>query len=671
MRNKYFLSALILSISIGAAAFIVADGVSAQAPMVNPSAANIQYPVAELGNCGSEAECKTYCDDTTHLSACLAFAEKKGLMSQEELKTAKQFAKVGSKGPGGCTGKESCDKYCDDVSHIDACVSFAEQNGMLSGKELEEAKKVQAAIAKGVKPPACGGKKACDQYCSEAAHMEECITFGQAAGFMSEQELQDSQKMLVAIKKGAKPPACRGREECDQYCSDAAHMEECMTFAAAAGFMSEQEAQDSQKMLAAIKKGAKPPACKGKEECDKYCGEEGHMDECVTFAEAAGFMKPDEAAMARKTGGKGPGGCKGKEVCEAFCNNPDNQETCFNFGRDNGMIPPEELQKMEQGKQQFSQSISQAPAEVINCISGVVGADRLEKFRSGAAMPTRDIGDKIGGCFQQMMGPGGPGEGGMMPPAGQTGPGGCKTPEECQSYCTSNPEACKNLGGPQGQPGQFQPGPGVTNPGGQMMPQQAGPGGCKTPEECQSFCMSNPDTCKNFKPVDGQDSRAGGGAGGGSERRGTMPDGTPGKPCEGDNCAQPSCPPGQVCEPTAPSASGGSRGQMMQGKTPPCAPGTQCGPGSSNTPGGQGMGMSGGETQQFAPPSGEGMMPPSGSGPMQQQLQQQIQQQVQQQVQQLQQQFQQEPQQFQQPPSPPPPPAGGSFFKTVKSFLGL
>ncbi|MFH1192925.1 MAG: hypothetical protein V1656_01245 [Candidatus Jorgensenbacteria bacterium] len=652
MRNKYFLSALILSISIGAAAFIVADGVSAQAPMVNPGAANIQYPVAELGNCGSEAACKTYCDDTARLSACLAFAEKNGLMSDGELKTAKQFAKAGGKGPGGCTGKEDCNRYCDDVAHIDACISFAEQNGMISGKELDEAKKVQAAIAKGVKPPACGGKQACDQYCSEASHMEECIAFGQAAGFMSEQEIKDSQKMLAAVKKGAKPPAC-----------------------------------------------------KGKAECDKYCNEEGHMEECIAFSEAAGFMKPEEAAMARKTGGKGPGGCMGKEVCDAFCNNPDNQQACFDFGKENGMIPPEELQKMEQGKQQFSQSINQAPAEVINCISGVVGADRLEKFKSGAVMPSRDIGDKIGGCFQQMMGPGGPGEGGNIPPGGQNGQSqpwadmcsnntalacvdgagefvaSAKVGADGKPVCPANSTAkCGNYqqnnqqGQGQDQRGQFQPGPGNMNPGGQMMPQQAGPGGCKTPEECQSYCTSNPDACKNFAPSGAQ------GSGGSQQGMGMPP-----VQCEGNDCKAP--PAGfsgegmqqKFKEQFKQMMPGGAPGIPMRGQgSTACAPGTQCGPGPGTpgqpmgpggAPSGQGMGMSGTQTQQFAPPSGEGMMPPSGSGPMQQQIQQQ----VQQQVQQMQQQFQQGP--ASPPPgggtpASPPPPTGGSLLNSIKSFFG-
>jgi len=96
----------------------------------------------------------------------------------------------------------------------------------------------------------------------------------------------------------------------------------------------------------------------------------------------------------------------------------------------------------------------------------------MGKFQSGAAMPPREIGEKMRGCFEK-MGPsepgnqGEPGAGGMIPPAGQAGPG-------------------------------------TINPGGQTMPQQAGPGGCKGPEECKSYCESHPDECKNFQPKQGE-----------------------------------------------------------------------------------------------------------------------------------------------------------------------
>ncbi|MFH1967804.1 MAG: hypothetical protein ABIJ84_00265 [bacterium] len=476
----------------------------------NSGTANVQYPVQELGNCENEQDCRAYCDKPTNQSACLDFAQKNNLMSEEEVEMAKKFLAKGGKGPGGCVGKDSCEEYCDNISHIDECISYAEENGFLSGQELEEAKKVQSAIARGIKPPPCNNKKQCDVYCEEPEHMEECITFGVEAGFIHGKEAEDAQKMLQAVKRGIKPPPCRGREECDEYCSSPDNMEVCMNFAMEAGFMSEQEKADSQKMLSALRKGIKPPNCRGREECDSYCEEPEHMEECITFALAAGFMSEEDAVMARKTGGKGPGGCKGKEECESFCNNPDNQETCFNFAKDNGMIPEEDLKRMEEGKQQMRQTLEQAPAEVLDCLQGEIGADMVEKMKNGI-MPPRDMGDKMQICFQKMGPP--QGERGSMGP-GQPGPGGCQTPGECQSYCQNNPDECKN----------FQPGPGEINPGGQMMPEQAGPGGCKTPEECQSFCQDNPEQCQNFGPA-------------GQENQRPPEDYiSQGQPCEGENC---------------------------------------------------------------------------------------------------------------------------------------
>lgn len=428
---------------------------------------NIQYPVKELGNCKDGAACKSYCDKTENASACLNFAEKNNLMPKEEIETAKKFVASGSKGPGACRGKNECEAYCNDINHIDECVAFAEKNNLMPEKDLAEAKQVQAAIKKGVKPPACGNKDQCEVYCSETAHMEECITFGAEAGFLQGKELEDSKKMLAALKRGVKLLPCNGKDACDAYCNSPDNMETCMNFAIEVGFMNDKEKADSQKMLQALKKGIKPPACKSKEECDTYCSQDAHFEECAKFAEAAGFMTAEEATMARKTGGKGPGGCKGKDECEAFCNNPDNQETCFNFGKENGMIPPEELKRMEEGKQKFQETLNQAPSSVLECLDSQIGASMMAKFKGGSAMPPKEIGDQMRNCFEKTMGPGEPGAGGMIPPAGQVGPGGCKTADECKSYCETHQEECQKT---------FQPGPGNMSPGDQVGPQQAGPG---------------------------------------------------------------------------------------------------------------------------------------------------------------------------------------------------
>lgn len=452
MKNNYLITIIFIVVAMTVSADLINRALAREIT----STASIQYPLKELGDCKNGSDCKSYCDKPANVSACLDFAQQNNLMSDGEIAQAKKFMANGSEGPGGCSGKNACEQYCDNINHIDECISYAEKNNLMSSQELDEAKKVQSAIAKGVKPPACGNKKECDAYCEDPNNMEECITFGTEAGFIQGKELEDAQKMLAAIKKGVKPPPCKGKDACDQYCSNPDNIEICMNFAIESGMMNEQEKENSQKMIAAVKKGVKPPRCKGQKECDAYCSSDEHREECINFSIAAGMMSEKDAEMVRKTGGKGPGGCKGKGECDAFCNNPDNQETCFNFGRDNGMIPEEDLKNMENGKQQMKQTLEQVPAEVSDCLKTEIGADMVEKIKNGY-MPQKDIGEKMRTCFEKGFNQKGPpsageaGAGGIIPPAGQAGPGGCKTPEECQKYCESNLDECKNFGSKEQQ----------------------------------------------------------------------------------------------------------------------------------------------------------------------------------------------------------------------------
>lgn len=468
MKNK-LLSAGILGIGLVVSSLILTNGAFAQT-----AEDSIQFPVAELGGCGDKDACKVYCDDADHIDACLAFAEKNNLMSEDELATAKKFMEAGGKGPGDCTGKESCEAYCNDINHINACIAFAEKAGILSPKELAEAKQVQAAIAKGVKPPACNGKKECDAYCEDSSHMKECIAFGEAAGFLQGKELEDAKKVLVAVENGATPPACKGKEACDAYCSDRTHIEACMTFAQAAGLMTPEEAQNSQKMLDAIKKGVLPPNCSGKEGCDTYCAEPAHTDECINFSIAAGFMTEKEAEMARKTGGKGPGGCVGKDACDTFCGNQDNQQTCMDFAKENGF---DEGSGGPGGGQQGQINEQLQPwKDMCSDNTELACADDAGKFVADA---------KIGADKQPVCPTGSTAKCGNYPQIRQKG----------QNKQNQNQ---------QGQSGnKFQPGSGVVNPGGQQMPQQTGPGGCKGPEECKAYCQSHQEECQKFVPQGG------------------------------------------------------------------------------------------------------------------------------------------------------------------------
>ena len=217
--------------ALAATAFLIffAFGVSAQE-------STITFPIPELGNCGSKAACHKYCDDLAHVNECIAFAEVHGLMSTNEVRKAREFSKLGGKGPGGCTSKDSCQAYCEDTAHMRECLAFAKQTGVMSSAELQEAEKVAAYMESGGKMPGnCRGERECRAYCSEDAHVEECMAFGIKAGFMSEKEAEIFKKT-----GGTGPGGCKGRA-CEEYCKDESHREQCIAFALEHNLMSEEE----------------------------------------------------------------------------------------------------------------------------------------------------------------------------------------------------------------------------------------------------------------------------------------------------------------------------------------------------------------------------------------------------------------------------------------------
>ena len=100
-----------------------------------------------------------------------------------------------------------------------------------------------------------------------------------------------------------------------------------------------------------------------------------------------------------------------------------------------------------------------APPEVSQCLKSIVGEEVLNKVQSGQTMPSQQLGEQMRKCFEQFMPQG---QGGSMGPEGKfderdrrmghsqnmpieggfMGPGGCQNQEECQKYCSENPNEC-------------------------------------------------------------------------------------------------------------------------------------------------------------------------------------------------------------------------------------
>ncbi|MDP3764085.1 MAG: hypothetical protein Q8Q95_00485 [bacterium] len=423
-RQKYFnflLSTTIVCSALAVSYFIVIDSVSAQ---------EISYPVKELGSCKNEAECKTFCDNKDNITSCVNFAEKNGLMSAEDANQARKFAKIGA-GPGGCKSQNECESYCEDISRIDTCLDFASKNGFISAEELAEAQKVAQALKSGASlPGGCKNKAECESFCNDLDNAGECFDFAEKAGFIPPDEIDDARKAVEAMKKGARPPGgCKNKKECENYCSDPNNIEQCFDFAEKAGFIPKEEIEQARKIIPLMKAGKMPGGCKGKQECESYCQDDSHIEECGNFAVEAGFMKPEEVEMFKKTGGKGPGGCKGKNECESFCNDPVNQEQCFKFASEKGLIPEAQVKEMKEGMAQFQQGLGIATPEVLECIKSSVGENRFEKMKSGG-IPDKSVGEAMGQCFSKLMKPPAGFEGGA--PAGFEGQSGPPSAEDIQ-----------------------------------------------------------------------------------------------------------------------------------------------------------------------------------------------------------------------------------------------
>lgn len=366
--NTFHKSVSLVGALIAALAFIFLAGIAVSGQTISlPSSSDeaaesasvhgITFPVVELGNCASKNECKNYCNEPANMEACISFSKTHGLMTEKDAERAEKFTKhvrEGS-GPGQCNSPESCEQYCSNISHLDECTSFAEKNGFRD-EHYEQGKKIQGFLKKGGTTPGnCQTKQECEAYCGNFNHAKECSEFAQKAGIM---------------KKG----------------ESSSH---------------EPSTDQLGKIAELAEKGETPGTCASKDECEKYCSDASHRDECVDFGVKVGFMHPDEGAKIKQMGGKGPGNCNSQESCRAYCNDQSHHEECFKFAEEHGFITKEESTQAKEGWMRARQGFENAPKDVRGCLETTLGANILTEIQSGKLVPGPDIGNQVRGCFEK------------------------------------------------------------------------------------------------------------------------------------------------------------------------------------------------------------------------------------------------------------------------------
>jgi hypothetical protein len=334
----------------------------------------------------------------------------------------------------------------------------------------------------------CQSEEDCRDYCERFENAIPCLDFAEEHGILPQEEIDAARRMIGIIGEDGGPGGCTSEAECDTYCDDPANIEECIIFAREHDLIPADELEEIDQVLAAVRRGAIPPRCHGREECDEYCSRPENIEECIEFSIAAGFMSAEEAEMVRKTGGKGPGDCRGKEECDAFCDNPDNMEECIRFGLQYGLMPPgeeEEARKMleviEKGirpppcqSEEECQVYCSRPEHAVECIDFAVAIGHMTAEEAEQVKKMAEMG--ITG-----------------------GPGGCQSEEECKAFCENpnNMEECMKFAVMLGEMTQEEYDRNVHRI---RVMAEGGPGGCKTQEECDVICRKQEygDQCLDF-----------------------------------------------------------------------------------------------------------------------------------------------------------------------------
>ena len=372
---------------------------------------------------------------------------------------------------GNCKDRIDCMDFCNNPDNMSACVSYGESSGMLSAEEARISKKVAEKIKAGTMPGGCKTKDQCESFCQgNVANLQECLSTAQDLG-ISGASIEEGKKVLEALKNGAQMPGeCTTKSSCEKYCADPQHIDECLTFAEKAQIIPQKDLEEAKKVAPFLKSGQTPGGCKTKETCNSYCADNSHSDECIGFAEKAGFISAEEADMARKSGGAGPGGCKSKADCDTYCKDQSHLQECIDFGIKVGAIKQEDVQKIKEGAKMIKDGLNKIPggarSSAESCLNDVFGG-KLQDVLDNKVQITKDQGDKVGPCFENAVKAFIKSQ---MPSASETGGGG--VPSGAQGGPTQDQiqQMMQNGGAPSG-PVQSPPS------GGQGPP-------CSSPEEC-------------------------------------------------------------------------------------------------------------------------------------------------------------------------------------------
>ena len=213
---------------------------------------------------------------------------------------------------------------------------------------------------------------------------------------------------------------CANINQCKAYCAIPANHDACANFGRKKGLYKENKMQtppslqEDQKKIALLQFARTELKCTSIESCKTLCQLPENQQKCSEFSRKHAMQEPNKTNLSKiKTeellkNAKKELGCTSQETCKALCQMPENLQKCAEFAKKNGL-----------GQQPSS---STPPTSKLLCLPRPACLD---------AAPACQIPEPADGWCPKTSG--------IQP--GQntiTGPGGCRTVEECKAYYLKN-----------------------------------------------------------------------------------------------------------------------------------------------------------------------------------------------------------------------------------------
>lgn len=173
----------------------------------------ITFPIAELGNCATATDCKIYCDDPTHIDACIAYAKARGFYHQSSLDSQQDAILADAKATLGCDSVDACKTFCADSQHADTCTAFAQKHNLKGGKGSAD----NATLANAKAAFGCDSIDSCRAFCQLPENQAKCADFAKANG-------------LKGGNQTMGPGGCTSQASCRVFCSDPNNFQICHRF---------------------------------------------------------------------------------------------------------------------------------------------------------------------------------------------------------------------------------------------------------------------------------------------------------------------------------------------------------------------------------------------------------------------------------------------------------